>query len=716
MSEEKKHFRTCTLCEAMCGITITTIGSEIKSIAGDKDDPFSRGHICPKAVALKDLHEDPERIKKPMERTADGWKEVSWNYAFDRVVKNIKEVQGKHGNAAFGAYLGNPNVHNLGALLFNRAFLGALKSSSVYSATSVDQLPHHIVGTKLFGHQLKVPVPDIDRTDHFIIIGANPLASNGSIMSVPDVKNRLQAIRKRGGKVVVIDPRKSETANLADEHFFIKPKSDVLLLLAIANLMFKNNWVTPGKLKDITPDLDKIADYVKDYTPEKVAEHTGISAANIEAITKDFADAKTGVIYGRMGVSTQSFGALCQYLLTVLNILKGSLDAPGGMLFTKPAVNILGQVSKGRLVPNKTRVRGLPSFGGELPVSSLAEEITTPGKGQIKAMVLWAGNPVLSTPNGEQLDKAFAQLDYLVSVDFYINESNRHANIILPPVGPLEREHYDVIFHNLAVRNTSKYSKALFEKPKGTKHDWEIAISLAERLQKPTFMQKRLNNITKKRGLKFMLGILLRMGPYGGKMNPFKGLTIKQLRKQPHGIDLGPLASCLPEGLFHKDKKIHLELDFYFGDLDRVNKTFFDTTDTITASENELQLYLIGRRYVRSNNSWLHNSARLVKGKNKCTAMIHPDDSKLLGITDNQTVKVKSRVGEIELPAEISDEIMPGVISIPHGYGHNKKGTQWSVAEQHAGVSVNDLTDEMDLDELSGNAVLNGVKVVVKAA
>lgn len=708
----KSHFRTCTLCEAMCGIEIKTAGTKIISIAGDKKDPFSRGHICPKATALQDLHEDPDRLRAPVEKTSNGWKEISWEKAYSIVTKQIKELQQKHGKSSLGVYLGNPNVHNMGAMLANRFLFKALGTKNIFSATSVDQLPHHIVAHQLFGHQLLIPIPDIDRTDYFLIIGGNPMASNGSIMTVPDIKKRLKAVEERGGKVVVIDPRKTETADVATEHYFIKPNSDVLLLLAMTNLFFKNKLLSPGKLNQYTEELNAVEAYVQPYTTERVALMTGMSEADIVKITTDFANAKTGVIYGRMGVSTQSFGTLCQYFITLLNLLKGGIDQPGGALFTKPAANILKMTGKGYFGKNKTRVRSLSGFSGEFPVSALAEEILTPGEGQIKGMLLAAGNPVLSTPNGNQLDKAFASLDFMVSIDFYINESNRHASVILPPVGPLEREHYDIIFHVFAVRNTAKYSKALFSPQGKTKHDWEIYFDLAERLKKPSIADKLLFATTRKFGPSFMIDFLLRSGTYGGKLNIFKGLSVKKLLKNPHGIDLGPLQPSLPNSLYHTDKKIHLSFDYFMPDLKRVENHFWGSS----SEESSESFTLIGRRYIRSNNSWLHNSNRMVKGRQRCTAMMHPEDAARLNIHANQKIKVSSRVGSIELEAELTDEIMKGVISIPHGWGHTKKGTQWAIAEQHSGVSVNDLTDELSLDELSGNAALNGVKVFVNAA
>ncbi len=713
MSQEHVHYRTCNLCEAMCGIAITVRDDKIQSIKGDADDPFSRGHICPKAVALKDLYEDPDRLRTPMEKRDGQWHPLDWDSALDKVAARLQAIQDRYGNDALGVYLGNPNVHNTGALLTSGPVLRALKTRNKFSATSVDQLPHHIVAWKLFGHQLRIPVPDIDHCDHFVIFGGNPLASNGSIMSVPDVKKRLQAVKDRGA-LVVLDPRRSETARLASSHHFVRPGSDVLVLLAMLQTLYAEDRVAPGATASLLDtDPASLADAFAPYTPEAVAPHTGLEAAAIRQLVHDFCEAKAPALYGRMGVSTQAFGALCQYLIMLFNILTGRLDAPGGMMFTRPAADILAQSGRGHMGRAHSRVRGLPEFNGEFPVATLAEEILTPGEGQIRAMLLMAGNPVLSTPNGAQLDKAFAGLEFMVSIDFYMNESNRHADIILPPVSPLEREHYDVIFHLLAVRNTAKYAPALFPRPADGRHDWEIMQGLVERLVPARGLAARASRLVSHRLLPphRLLDILLRSGPYGSGFRPLgKGLNLRRLKAMPHGIDLGPLQPALPGALYHRDRRIHLEADFFLADLARVQAQFFDEAG------KRQDMLLIGRRDIRSNNSWLHNSQRLVKGKERCVALMNPVDMKRIGLAHAGPIRVRSAAGELRIDAHPSPDMMPGVISIPHGWGHNKEDTSWKTAQAHAGVSVNDLTDPQQIDALSGNAALNGVPVSVERA
>jgi anaerobic selenocysteine-containing dehydrogenase len=716
MSEIRVHHRTCHLCEAMCGVEIKTEGSKILSIRGDEQDPFSRGHICPKALGLKDVHEDPDRLRLPVRRTSDGWQEISWDAAFADIARRLVDIQRLYGHDSIASYLGNPQVHSFSGLIGGAKFLRTLRSRNRFSATSVDQLPHHFTAFFLFGHQLMIPVPDIDRTDFLLALGANPVVSNGSLMSAPDVAKRLKALRARGGKLIVIDPRRTETAELADQHHFIRPGSDAWLLLALLHVIFEERLDAPGRLAPLLDGLERLRELCQPYTPQRAAAYTGIDAEAIRQLARDFAGAKSAVCYGRMGVSTQSFGALCQWLIQLLNIVTGNLDREGGSMFTQPALDALGLASgfgqKGSYAKRRTRVRGLPEFGSEFPVAALAEEILTPGEGRIRALVTAAGNPVLSTPNGRQLEQALEKLDFMVSVDFYINETTRHAHFILPPTFGLERDHFDLIFHMLAIRNTVKYSLPVFDKPPNARHDWEIFDQLIENIEKidptrrPSLAKRLLSRwLTPRRSI--ALGI--RLGPRGAGWNPFADkLTLGRILRHPHGIDLGPLAPCLPARLQTRNARIDLLPKALVADLERLEQA-----DTASAGS---MLRLIGRRDLRTNNSWMHNSRRMVKGPARCTLLIHPDDAAARALGPGELATVHSRVGEVSLPIEISTDMMPGVVSIPHGWGHHRPGIRLGVAQSHAGVSANDLTDETFLDALCGNAALNGVPVTVSKA
>ncbi len=746
------HYRNCTLCEAMCGIRVETRGEEILSIKGDAEDPFSKGYICPKAVALQDLQNDPDRLRQPLRRTSEGWEEITWQEALDYTAQRLIQIREEHGKNAVGVYLGNPNVHDHGKMLFMVPFLRALATRKRFSATSLDQLPHMLANLKMFGHQGLFPVPDIDRTDLFICIGGNPAASNGSLMTAAGADKRLKAIRARGGRVITIDPRRTETALLADEHIFIKPGTDVLLLLSMLYTVFEENLMHLGHLKDHLDDIELLRLASDAYAPETVASITGIPAERIRGLTREFAETRQALLYGRMGTSVQEFGAVSTWLIYCLNILTGHMDRRGGLMFTLPALDLVTFTGMAGLTGHfgkyKSSVRGLPEFGGELPAATMAEEILADGAEKIRAMVVVAGNPVLSSPNGGKLDQALEQLDFMVSLDMYVTETSRHADIIMPPTGPLEHSYIDVVFTSVAVRNTVKYSPPVFQPRPGSFQDWEIFLELARRLSSRDFkssIQAELSHrFLSSLGPDGLADIYLQLGPYGrelpasehwgkhvdkvlqvldikhplrqlweaGAMNEQyqdlpKGLSLSKLAEHPHGLDLGPLRPILLQRLYTRNRRIQLAPRLYLQDLTRVRKLLKKTDDD--------GLLLIGRRHVRSNNSWLHNSHRLVKGKNRCTLMIHPRDASRLGLQDGGEAEVASRVGKVVIDVEVTDDMMEGVVSIPHGWGHKRKGVNWKTAVEHAGVSVNDLTDEQFIDQLSGNAALNGVPVVVKS-
>lgn len=719
MSTIAPHFRSCNLCEAICGIEIsleTPLGSPGKpllTIRGDQDDPFSRGYVCPKAVALQDFHFDRDRLRHPVRRSANGWERISWEEALEEVATKLRNTNATYGRNSIAAYLGNPNVHNYGAMLFAPGFLRSLHTRNKFSATSVDQLAHHLSAYLMFGHQLLLPVPDLDRTNYFLMLGANPAVSNGSMMTAPGFPNRLKALRQRGGKVVLIDPRRTETARLADQHLFIRPGTDVFLLLALLHVVFEERLTRMDHLASFTNGVETVAKVVAEFPPERAAAISGIDADEICRLAREFAAAESAVCYGRIGVSTQEFGGACQWLINILNIVTGNFDRAGGAMFPLPAFDAVtapkSLAPRGSYGRWHSRVRKLPEFAGELPVAALAEEILTPGEGQVKALVTLAGNPVLSTPNGRELDRALESLEFMVSIDPYINETTRHAHIILPPTSPLERGHYDLAFHLLAIRNTTKFSPPLFEREKGAMHDWEILLELDGRMrQRGRFKRKVMHRFF---GPERMLDLGLRFGPYGSRLNPFaKGMTLRKVKASVHGIDLGPLRPCLPARLQTESQRIDLAPDLFVQDIERVKNA--------NRIESNAHLLLIGRRQLRSNNSWMHNSERLVKGnpaKPRCTIIMHPLDAGDRDLSQGQVVVVKSRVGTITLPVELSDEIMRGVVSIPHGWGHDREGNRLSIAQQHSGVSINDLMDESCIDALCGTAAFNGTKVTVRA-
>ncbi len=741
MSDAALHYRTCNLCEAMCGLVIETEGPNIVAIRGDREDVFSRGHICPKGPALAQLHADPDRLRRPLLRDRSSWREIGWDEALDVAAAGLHRVQREHGNDALAVYLGNPAVHNHATVLFAPPFLRALRTRHRYSATSVDQLPQMLVAHLMFGHQLLLPIPDIDRARYMLIIGANPLVSNGSIMSAPDMRRRLRELQARGGKLVVVDPRATETAAVADEHLFVRPGTDALLLLAMVQVILAEGRERMERLGSICRGLDRLRSAVERFTPERAEGPTGIAAARIRELARELVE-REGVVYGRVGASVQRFGALTHWAVDLLNILAGALDRVGGAMFPRPAVDVLAApkgvgVGPGAFGRWHSRVRGLPEFGGELPIASFAEDVVAGLEGTgstngsvrgkdrslapIRGLLTIAGNPVLSAPDGSALADALSRLEFVVCVDMYLNETTRHANLILPPTSPLERSHYDLVFHLLAVRNTAKWSPALFDPPPDARHDWQILHGLWTRLDrlrgKTGLVERGVHHLLERLGPDGLIDLGLRAGPYGKILPGRKGLDLAQLASKPHGVDLGPLEPCLPQRLPGHHRQIELAPRPLLDDLSRLERSHpLGASTPRPPSPAQPRFALIGRRLLRSNNSWMHNIPKLVAGKQACTLLMHPDDALSLALRPGDRVEVRSRVGTIEVPLELSSEIMPGVVSLPHGFGHTHEDTRLAVAREHAGASINLLTDAAEVDELSGVAALSGVRVEVRLA
>ena len=700
-------YATCFLCEACCGIEVTHENNRLIAIRGDKADPFSRGHICPKAAAIVDVQHDPDRRTRPLKRVGSEWREISWEQAFGEIALRIAEIQKRHGHDAVAYYRGNPLVHSYGGTLFGVFLAKALRSKNRYSAGSVDTWPRLLTSLLMYGGQTILPVPDLDRTQHLLVIGANPLVSNGSVMTAPDCAARLRAIQKGGGKIVVVDPRKTETARAADEHHFIVPETDALLLLALLHVIFEQRLEAPGRLLPHLDGLARVRELSRRFAPERAAPAIGIAAAEIRRIAVEFATAPAAVCYGRMGTCVQRFGTLASWLVDVLNIVTGNLDRPGGAMFPSPAIELGALAAKlgrgGSYDRRKSRVSGLPEYDGEFPSIALAEEIETPGPGQIRALITQAGNPVLSVPNGRRLDAGLAKLELVVGIDLYVNETTRHAHYLLPPTWGLEHDMYPVIFTALSVRNFAKYSPAVITPEPGTRHEWEIQLELATRIAiardrgRAALKARLLRAAMRRIKPEGILRLLLRRGRHG--------LSMKLLERHPHGLDLGALVPRLPELIAHPSRRIELAPERMIADVSRLEAEL--------DVKRSGALRVIGRRQLRSNNSWMHNSRRLVKGPERCALIVHPLDAERLGIHSGQRVRVESRVGAIEVLATVSDEIMPGVVSLPHGWGHHRDGAELSVARERPGESLNDILDERAFDVPTGTASLGGMEVSV---
>lgn len=741
-SQTRTVFKTCPLCEATCGLAITLQGDQVTHVTGDKLDVFSKGYLCPKGASIAQLHNDPDRLRRPLMRIDGQLREVSWPEAFQAVEQGLGRVIAEHGRDAVAVYLGNPNSHTMAGNLFMRPMLKALASKNIFSASSVDQLPKHVSCGLMFGSPATIPVPDIERTDYLLMLGANPLESNGSLCTAPDFPGRLRALRQRGAKLVVIDPRRTRTAELADEHFFIRPGTDALLLMAMVNSLFAQNLADPGPMAQHVNGLDDLRELSRPFTPQAVAGPCGLAAADIQRLARELAQAPSAVVYGRMGASTQEFGALANWLIDAINVLIGSFDRPGGAMFPTPAhlpprFKAGGKGwSMGRWTSPAT---GAPEVIGEFPVATLAQTIEAQGAGAARALITIAGNPALTCPNSQRLDKALASLDFLVCVDFYLNETARHADVILPPCGPLSTAQYDIVFYGFAVHNVANFSPPVIAPGPDELDKWQIMLKLALILAgqgaaadpltlEQMIIEGALNQAIQAKGSPLagrqpaellaqlhggpgpgrLLDLMLRTGAYGDwfGLNP-QGLSLDVLLANPHGVDLGPLKPGVPNVLRTPSAKIELAPSPLAADVDRLAQAM---------ERPPAGTLLVGRRNLRSNNSWMHNIPPLVAGKGRCTLLVHPQDAAALGLEDGKTAVIASRVGSLQMTVELSEALMPGVVCAPHGWGHHAAGSRLSVAAANPGVNSNVLTDDQLLDKLSGNCVLNGIPVTIQPA
>ena len=734
-------YRTCPLCEATCGLEIALRDGRAVSVKGDKEDVFSKGYVCPKGAALADLHNDPDRLRHPLLKKNGAWVEVDWEEAFAAVESGLVPLMEEYGRDTVAVYAGNPCSHTMAGALCLRPMFRALKSRNIFSASTVDQIPKHVSCGLMFGHPGTIAVPDIDRTHFLLILGADPVASNGSLATAPNWPGRLRALKRRGGKLLVVDPRTSGTAKLAHEHLRIRPGGDPFLLMALIWVLFEEDRVNPGRLSEHVRGVESVKGLCRPFSPEAVERHTGIDPAVVYRLSRELSAAPSAAVYGRMGTSTVEFGTLNQWLIDVVNILTGNLDRPGGAMFPTPAHmprrNRAG--GKGWILGRwKSRVKGLHEVMGELPVCTLCDEMETPGEGQVRALITVASNPVMALPNADRVERALAGLDFMVSVDFYLNASTRHADVILPPTGPLSTSQYDFSFYNLAVRNIANYSPPVVPKPGDEMDKWEILYRLAMifRGQGASADAAQMDDViigtmvdgaAKKEGSPLhgketeilallqelkgpdrMLDFMLRTGPYGDGFGlNAEGLSLFRLEAQPHGVDLGPLEPRIPGILRTESGKIELAPQPMAQDVRRLVGAL--------NRQDPGDLMLVGRRHLRTNNSWMANIPSLVSGPPRCVLSVHPQDASRLGLEHGGRAEVKSRVGRVVAPVEITPDIRPGVVSLPHGWGHDLPGVRMAVAKAHGGLNSNILTDDDRYDPLSNNAVLNGIPVEVSS-
>lgn len=728
--EVRRH--VCPLCEAGCGLQSTVEGGIVTAVRGNPDHVASQGHICPKAFGLKELHTDPDRVRTPLLRRADGRLEPgSWEQAFEFIDQRLPAIIDRHGADAVALYLGNPVAHDFAATLYGSAAVRLLGSRNYYTANTVDAMPKFVSCQLMFGGMYTVPVPDVDRCSFLLILGANPLVSNGSLLTAPGMRARLRDVRRRGGRIVVIDPKRTQTAQEADEHHRIRPGTDALLLLALVHVLFNEEKTNVGRLSAHVRGVEDIEELARDFSPESVAAHCGIAAADIRRLARDLAAAPTAAVYGRTGTCTVRFGTVSSWLIDVLNTLTGNLDRPGGAMFARPAADLrMVAAQRGAALGRwRSRVRGAPETLGELPLACLAEEIDTPGTGQVKALITVAGNPARSAPDSSRLTAAFDQLELMVSIDLYRNETTRHAHVVLPAPSPLTKPHYDLFFGHYATRNTATYSPPVLPPAPGEKQDWHtllrligiiarqgadadleiiddmVADSLARAIGANTGAptDSPVPGTERLRGPERLLDMLLQAGPYSHADEP---LTLAAVRDHPDGLDFGPLTSQLPDVLNTPSGRVELAPAPLVDEVARLRESL--VTSPVA------DMVLIGRRHPRSNNSWMHNLPKLAKGPDRCTLQVHPADVERLQL--GQYARVTSPAGVIEAPVEVTDAVGPGAVSLPHGWGHNDAGTAAGVAARQPGVNSNIVAPGTELDPLSGTAVLNGIPVQVTAS
>ena len=709
-----RRLGTCTICDATCGILLDVEGERVLGVRGDPDDPISRGYVCPKVVAMQDIHDDPDRLRRPLVREGAGFREASWDEAIAIAGDGLRRVRQQHGKDALAVYQGNPTAHNLGLMTVGQIALRTLGTRNMYSAATTDTVPHMRAAHEMFGHVLYMPVADIDRTDVFLCVGANPMVSNGSVMTAPDVKRRFRELAARGGKLLVVDPRRTETAALADEHTFLRPGTDALFFFGLLHVIFAEKLSASARRVD--PWLAgeaKLRELAASFSPERIADATGVMPEAVRRIARTFATAPRAAVHVRVGTCHQEHATLVSWLAWSLAAVTGNLDREGGVMWSTPAADVPGfasMIGVGGHGKFASRVRKLPETNDELPIATLADEIETPGEGRVRALLTSAGNPALSAPNGARLERALASLDFMVSIDHYLNETTRLANVILPPCSALQRAHYDLALNVFSVENSAKWVDPVLPRGPDDREDHEIVVDLVLRLR----FGSRLGSARARAATRAVLGrvldperivdLALRTGPYGGSRG---GMSVEALRRAPHGVSFGPLVPRLPELLRTPSRRIELAPGAFVAEVGALQATLDRPTPP---------LVLIGRRQLRSNNSWLHNSHRLVKGPPRCVLLVHPTDAARLSLREGGRARVTSTRGAVHVTVAVTDEMMPGVVSLPHGWGHDRPGAQMSVAGTHAGVSLNDLTDETRLDRLTGSAAFTALPVEVTAA
>ena len=660
---------------------------------------------------MEEVVNDHDRVLKPLRRKRDGsFEEVSWESALSDISARLSDVLDEHGKESVAWYMGNPGAFSYSHTLWAKGFLDAIGSPHYYTAGSQDVNNRFAASALLYGSPLVVPIPDLRRTDFLLMVGANPLVSHGSVLSAPRVREQLLGLEKRGGRVVVVDPRRSETAKQF-EHLPIRPDADAWLLLSLLQVVLDEGLADRGWLAEHAKGADELERLVAGHSPEDTESRTGVPADRARELARAFAEAPSAAAYGRTGSCLGRFGTLVSFLLDALNAVTGNLDSPGGAVFGRPPIALDDVAERVGLASyGKTRARfgDFPDVIGNLPASLLPREIETPGARQVKAMFVSAGNPVLSVPDGDAMERALGKLDLMVALDFYVNETTKHADYVLPTTTLYERDDVPIAFLGFFSQPFIQTTERVIEPRGESRQEWEIIDDLSRRMGLAPYSIPALRAAAK---LGFrptpqrLVDLLLRTGPKGDLFGARRGgLSLDELRKHPHGLLLGEEieTGVLGDKVRHKGSRVHLAPPEIVEEMTRAESSNGD--------DPAYPLRLIGLRELRSHNSWMHNAPMLMRGGRVQALRVHPDDAAACGLEDGGEVSVESKSGAVTVPVKVTDEMMPGAVALPHGWGHRGG---WKLANEHAGANVNLLasSDPEDLERLAGMAHLNGIPV-----
>lgn len=716
----------CRICEPACGLKVTTQGNRVLKIEADEDNVVTRGFVCSKGIRFKDVHESPDRLRHPIKRVGDRWERISWEQAFQEIGEKVKGIRSRHGGESFAMYMGNPAGFSGTHPVFCQAFLAGLGSKHFYTPGSQDCNNKFAASQRMYGSPFVQPIPDFDNVDCFIIVGSNPAISHMSFINAARPVERLKALEEKGGKVYFVNPRRTESARRVGEQVFIRPGTDIWFLLAFLNELIASGGVQPSVVDKYMKGFDAVEQLVQPWTPERAERVTGIPAATLRAMVSRYSNAKGGALYCSTGVNQAQHSTLAYWILNVINCVSGNLDRRGGMLVSRGLVD-LPKIAKKFGYGDRTdrsRIGNFASVLDSFPAGILPDEIFTPGRGQVKALFVSAGNPVLSCANGTRMEKAIKQLELVVCIDLFRNETGNLADYVLPGLTWLERPDIPVGAAGLQTVPYIQWTDAMVQ-PDGEQQDeWWIYTELARACGVRLFGDKSFggmlahyyfmaNRYVQKLPL---LGNLLAFDPAHMQSAMLLGsLRVKpaQMRSNPGAILLKPNLpkDFLGSRVLTEDGKVDLAPAEYIEGAKMLESDF----------EREIaqrdQLRLISKRERFGHNSWMHNVQEFVFRNNTNFVYMHPDDAERCGLKDRELAEVRSATGNVTLPVKLTDDMMPRAIALPHGWGH-QRADGLSVASRTTGVNANLLAPDgpASLERFAGMALMNGIPVEVRRA